>query len=127
VGEVRVVNFTLSLVAATTAVVVSRGVFGRRPVFVVPAFSLESSWECFTYAALGVVLGLLAAAYPRLFHAVAGYLRRLALPRAAVLLAGLALVGVLDIRVRGNISDGYGVVNDALAGRLPPSLMAILA
>src|SRR5438132_6360917 len=126
-GEVRLVNFTLILIATTTAVVVSRGLFGSLPVFVVPAFSLESYWECFTYAALGVVLGLLAAAYPRLFHAVAGYLRRLALPRAAVLLAGLALVGVLDVAVPGNISDGYGVVNDALAGRLPASRMAVLA
>src|SRR5712691_2351922 len=126
-GEVRLVNFTLILIATTTAVVVSRGLFESAPVFVVPAFSLESYWECFTYAALGVVLGVLAAAYTRLFHAVAGYLRRLAWPRAAVLLAGLALVGVLDIAVPGNISDGYEVVNDALAGQLPPSRMAVLA
>jgi len=126
-GEVRLVNFTQIVIATTTAVIVARGLFGSLPVFVVPSFTLESYWECFTYAALGVVLGLLAAAYTRLFHAVAGYLRRLAWPRAAVLLAGLALVGVLDIRVPGNISDGYGVVNEALAGRLAPSLMAILA
>ena len=126
-GEVRLVNFTLILIATTTAVVVSRGLFESLPVFVVPAFSLESYWECFTYAALGVVLGLLAGAYTRLFHAIAGYLRRLAWPRAAVLLAGLALVGVLDVAVPGNISDGYDVVNDALAGQLPPSRMAVLA
>ncbi len=126
-GEVRLVNFTLILIATTTAVVVSRGLFESAPVFVVPAFSLESYWECFTYAALGVVLGLLAAAYTRLFHAVAGYLRRLAWPRAAVLLAGLALVGALDIAVPGNISDGYGVMNDALAGNLSWRLMAVLA
>src|SRR5882724_10707129 len=126
-GEVRLVNFTQIVVATTTAVVVSRGRFGSLPVFVVPGFSLESYWECFTYAALGVVLGLLAAAYTRLFHAVAGYLRRLAWPRAAVLLAGLALVGALDVVVPENVSDGYEVVNDALAGGLPPSRMAVLA
>src|SRR5207249_8687779 len=51
----------------------------------------------------------------------------LAWPRAAVLLAGLALVGALDVFVPGNISDGYEVMNDALAGRLPPSRMAVLA
>src|SRR5207253_2405987 len=95
-GEVRLVNFTQIVIATTTAVIVARGLFGSLPVFVVPSFTLESYWECFTYAALGVVLGLLAAAYTRLFHAVAGYLRRLAWPRAAVLLARLSLVGVLD-------------------------------
>src|SRR3989449_7380463 len=86
-GEMRLVHFTQIVVATTTAVIVARGLFGSLPVFVVPAFTLESYWECFTYAALGVVLGVLAAGYTRLFHADAGYLDRLAWPRARVLLA----------------------------------------
>src|SRR5437899_3200191 len=126
-GEVRLVNFTQLVVATTTAVVASRGLFGSLPVFAVPPFTLESYWECFTYAALGVVLGVLAAAYTRLFHSVAGYLRRPAWPRAAVLLVGLGLVGVLDVAVPGNLSDGYGVMNQALAGELVWQSMAILA
>ncbi|HZP43948.1 MAG TPA: chloride channel protein, partial [Candidatus Binatia bacterium] len=126
-GEAQLAHFSLIVVATTTAVIASRGLFGSLPVFTVPPFTLESYWECLTYALLGIVLGLLAAAYTRLFHATAARLRRLPVPRSVVLLGGLAAVGLLDLAVPGNVSDGYGVVNDALAGRLAWSTMAVLA
>jgi len=71
-GEVRLVNFTLNPDRQPRRRSSSRAASSGASRLVVPAFSLESYWECFTYAALGVVLGLLAAAYTRLFHAVAG-------------------------------------------------------
>src|SRR5262249_17901678 len=126
-GEMQLANFSLIVVATTTAVIASRGIFGNATVFAVPPFVLESYWECLTYGALGIVLGLLAAAYTRLFHAVGSSLRRLPAPPALVLLGGLALVGLLDAAVPGNLSDGYGVINQALAGQLAWRSMAILA
>jgi CIC family chloride channel protein len=126
-GEAQLANFSLIVIATTSAVIASRGLFGSLPVFVVPPFTLESYWECLTYGLLGVVLGLLAAVYTRLFHATAARLRRLPLPRPVVLVVGLGLVGLLDVAVPGNVSDGYGVVNDALAGRLDWPAMSLLA
>jgi CIC family chloride channel protein len=126
-GEMQLANFSLIVIATTTAVIASHGVFATPPVFVVSAFALESYWESLTYGALGVVLGVLAAGYTRLFHAVAIRLQRPAWPRAAVLLGGLAFVGLLDMAVPENVSDGYGVVNQALAGQLPWQLMVVLA
>lgn len=126
-GEMQLANFSLIVIATTTAVIASRGIFGNAPVFAVPPFVVESYWECFSYALLGVLLGLLAAFYSRLFHGVTGYLRRLPAPRWLVLLGGLAVVGLIDIAAPGNRSDGYDVVNDALAGRLSWRLMAPLA
>jgi CIC family chloride channel protein len=126
-GEMQLANFSLIVIATTTSVIAARGMFGSPPVFVVPTFTIESYWECLTYGALGMVLGTLAAAYTRLFHGVAVRLQRSAWPRAAVLLGGLALVGVLGVAVPGNLSDGYGMVNDALAGRLAWPLMVTLA
>src|SRR5581483_6661676 len=93
----------------------------------VTAFELRSYWECFTYAALGLVLGVLAVGYTRLFHVIARRLQRLVWPRALVLLAGLALVGLVDVFLPGNLADGYPIVNEALAGRLPWTTMAPLA
>src|SRR5205814_10028420 len=93
----------------------------------VPTFVVESHWECLSYALLGVVLGLLAAFYTRLFHAIARHLRRLPVPRWMVLLGGLAAVGVLDVVAPANRSDGYDVINQALAGHLSWTLMAPLA
>jgi CIC family chloride channel protein len=63
----------------------------------------------------------------RLFHAIARRMQRLPWPRPAVLLGGLALVGLIDVALPGNVSDGYPVVNEALAGRLPWQLMGALA
>src|SRR5215470_5336176 len=126
-GEVQLANLSLIVVATTTAVIAARGLYGSAPVFAVPTFVVESYWECFSYALLGVLLGLLAAFYKRLFHAIAGYLRRLPVPRWVVLLGGLAAVGALDIALPANRSDGYATINEALDGRLPWTLMAPLA
>ncbi|HJQ73442.1 MAG TPA: chloride channel protein, partial [Gaiellaceae bacterium] len=126
-GELHLANFGLILIATTSAVITSRSMFGNEAVFRVTSFRLESYWECLTYALLGVLLGLLAVLYMRLFHAVARRAQALAWPRAVVLLAGLALVGLVDVAVPGNVSDGYPLVNAALAGRLGAAEMATLA
>jgi len=126
-GEAHLANFSLIVVATTTAVVAARGLFGNEPVFHVMPFQIDSYWECLTYGVLGIVIGLLAVAYTRFFHAVAARLRRSSLPRAVVLLVGLAGVGLLDVMVPENVSDGYPVVDQALAGRLAPGHMAVLA
>jgi CIC family chloride channel protein len=126
-GELHLANFSLILVATTVAVIASRGLFANEAVFLVPAFRMESYWECLSYVLLGVILGLLAVAYVRLFHALARGIRRLAWPRAAVLLGGLALVGLLDVALPQNVSDGYPVVNQALAGDLGWQRMAALS
>jgi CIC family chloride channel protein len=126
-GELQLANFSLIVIATTSAVIASRGMFGNQAVFRPTAFELGSYWECLTYALLGVLLGLLAVVYMRFFHAVAARARRLRWPRAVVLLNGLALVGLIDVVVRANISDGYPVVNAALAGELSGRLMAVLA
>src|SRR5438067_3714167 len=126
-GEAHLANFSLIVVATTTAVIVARGLLGNEPVFHVMPFELDSYWECLTYGVLGVVLGLLAVGYIRFFHAVAARVRRSPWPRPVLLLVGLALVGLLDVAVPGNVSDGYPVVDQALAGRLAPGHMAVLA
>jgi CIC family chloride channel protein len=125
-GELHLANFSLIVIATTAAVVASRGLFANEAVFHVTPFVIESYWECVTYAVLGIVLGLLAVAYMRLFHSVARRARALPWPRPVVLLGGLALVGLLDVAVPRNISDGYPIVNEALAGSIPWPAMAAL-
>src|SRR5262245_38128932 len=126
-GELHLANFSLIVVATTSAVIASRGLFANESVFHVMPFVLESYWECLTYGLLGLLLGLLAVSYVRFFHGFARRVRALTWPRPAVLLGGLALVGLLDVAAPGNISDGYPFVNRALAGELPWPEMAGLA
>jgi CIC family chloride channel protein len=126
-GEVQLANTSLIVVATVTAVITANGVFEHGAVFRVPTFTIASYWEFCTYAVLGLVLGLLAVGYMRFFHLVSRRARALALPRGLVLLAGLFLVGCLDVAVPGNVSDGYPVINDALAGSLAARTMVLLA
>jgi CIC family chloride channel protein len=126
-GEMQLAHTSLIVVATVSAVIASRGLLASEAVFSVPRFALQSYWECLSYAGLGVVLGGLAALYTRFFHGVARRARRLLLPRGAVLLGGLALVGLIDMVFPENIADGYDVVNAALRGELPWRLMAALA
>jgi CIC family chloride channel protein len=108
-------------------VATTRGLFGGEPVLRVMPFALESYWECLTYGTLGLLLGLLAVIYTRLFHAALRTAPRLPWPRGVTLLLGLAAVGVLDMAVPANLADGYPVINDALAGRIVWQAAVVLA
>jgi CIC family chloride channel protein len=71
--------------------------------------------------------GCSRSVYIRLFHTVAARARSLHLPRGIVLLGGLSLVGLIGMVFPENVSDGYGVIDRALAGELGWRLMAMLA
>jgi CIC family chloride channel protein len=115
-GESEMGNLTLLLVATLSSVVVSRAITGNVAVFRTPAFVLRSYWELLSYAAMGVVLGLLSAAYIRLFHATAARFRTLKVPQWARLATGLFIVGLVAIPLPQNLSDGYPIINLAMAG-----------
>jgi chloride channel protein, CIC family len=125
-GEAQLAHLSLIVVAAATSVATTHAIFGSEPALHAVPFVMQSNWEVLTYAALGVLLGLLAVAYVRLFHATAAWVRRLGWPRPVTLLGGLALVGVLAAAVPRNLADGYPVINEAISGRLMWEAAAVL-
>jgi CIC family chloride channel protein len=72
-------------------------------------------------------MGLLSAGYIRLFHTTAATFERMKLPISAKLGIGLVAVGLIAIPLPQNLSDGYPVINAALAGQLHVPRMAMLA
>src|SRR5579883_136653 len=118
-GEVELSNLTLVIIATTTAVVTSRSIMGVGAVFQPPPFRIGTHEQGLTYGALGVVIGLLAAGYIRLFHRVGSYLRAVRIAPTWRLLAGLALVGLIAVPLPQNLSDGYPVIDLALHGQVP--------
>jgi CIC family chloride channel protein len=117
-GEAQLGHLSLIVVAAATSVATTHAVFGSEPAWHAVPFVMESNWEVLTYAGLGVLLGLLAVAYIRLFHVTSRWVRGLGWPRPVTLLGGLVLVGVLAAVVPQNLSDGYPIINEAIAGRM---------
>jgi CIC family chloride channel protein len=79
-----------------------------------------------TYALMGAGLGALAAGYIRFFNATEAWFRRLDLPVWVKLEAGLAVVGVIAIWLPQNLSDGYPVINAAMAGEFGIGMLAAM-
>ncbi len=125
-GHAEVANLTLLIIATTSAVVTARTIQGSHAIFVVPPFVLKSYWEMITYGLMGVGVGLLSAAYIRFFYGTASFFRRLKVPDWARLAIGLATVGLIAIPLPQNLSDGYPIINQAMAGQLAFGLLFAL-
>lgn len=125
-GETELANLTLLVIATASGVVVSRAISGNAAVFAVPPFVLRSYWETFSYTLMGLGIGLLSAAYIRMFHATAGFFSRLKLAGWTKLSVGLLAVGLIATALPGNLSDGYPIIDLALAGRLSVHHMTAL-
>ena len=125
-GHTEIANLTLLIIATFTAVITSRAILGNAVVFAAPEFLLRSYWEMATYALMGAALGVLAAGYIRFFNATEAWFRRLDLPVWLKLEAGLAVVGVIAIWLPENLSDGYPVINRAMAGEFGIGMLAAL-
>jgi CIC family chloride channel protein len=108
-------------------VIASRAIGGTETVFHAHQFDLAAYQEIVSYAVMGPLLGLLAAGYVRFFHGTLERVARLELGTAAKLIGGLVLVGLVGVFLPQNLSDGYPVIQDALAGKLPTALMLMLA
>ena len=125
-GHTEIANLTLLIIATFSAVITSRAILGNAVVFLAPEFVLRSYWEMATYALMGAALGGLAAGYIRFFNATDAWFRRLKLPVWVKLEAGLAVVGVIAIWLPQNLSDGYPVINSAMAGEFGIGMLAAL-
>jgi CIC family chloride channel protein len=125
-GHTEIANLTLLIIATFTAVITSRAIVGNAVVFAAPEFLLRSYWEMATYALMGAALGALAAGYIRFFNATEAWFRRLELPVWVKLEAGLAVVGIIAIWLPQNLSDGYPVINSAMAGEFGIGMLAAM-
>jgi CIC family chloride channel protein len=126
-NEIETANLSLLIVATMSAVVAERAIMGNEAVFNPAPFVLRSYWEMLTYCVMGVVFGLLSAAFIRFFHATADYFRKLQLPAWCKLAIGLVVVGLIAIPFPQNLSDGYPTINRAMAGDFQLNTMALLA
>jgi CIC family chloride channel protein len=125
-GHTEIANLTLLIIATFTAVITSRAILGNAVVFLAPEFILRSYWEMATYALMGAALGALAAGYIRFFNATEAWFRRLDLPTWVKLEAGLTVVGMIAIWLPQNLSDGYPVINRAMAGEFGIGMLAAM-
>jgi chloride channel protein, CIC family len=114
------------IVAAALAAVVERMVLGGHPVFDLHlTLGLDSASSLLLYAVLGVAAGLVAVTFSESLLGVRAWFRaRTALPRwvqpaiGGLVTGGLAVVALAVFHSRGVTGGGYGLLADALGGKV---------
>lgn len=120
VGNINAPILGSTVVAAVVAVMVRRAALGGEPLFTVPKYQFGDVAELGLYVVLGLVGGLVSAAFTRLIvglRAWAGQIPRRGLVDY-VTVGGGAVAGALAIISPQILGAGYGVVNSALNGQL---------
>jgi CIC family chloride channel protein len=98
--------FAPLVVASVTATLLTWGTFGREPVFHVPALAMNRPSEILPYAGLGLLGGLVAAAFLLALRGSAGLFRRLRLPRPVAMAATGLVLGVVILRYPEIVGNG---------------------
>jgi len=114
------------ILSSVSATVVSRGLFGNRPAFLVPQYDLVSTRELALYAVLGVLAGLVSAAFIRLLYGLEDRVGRWHFPARYKPVVGGLLIGLMGRFLPEIFGTGYGAVEDAIWGRMLPTTLALL-
>ena len=115
------------VLASATAWMVLRVSLGNHPLFKVPQYQLVHPAEFAVYAVLGVVGGVISAAFARLLLGMRA--RFLRFPQKTVWfqpVAGGLLVALMGWFVPQVLGVGYGFVGDALNGNMAFKMMLLL-
>jgi CIC family chloride channel protein len=126
-GSMAMEIFGPLVFASVVATLTVRGILGGSPVYAIPAFKLNSTWEIVPYFALGLLSGLVAPWFLRLLDASARWFARLSLPIYLKLFLGGIVVGLIAIFYPQVCGNGYTAVNAILRGNWAwQSLLIIL-
>ncbi|HEY0368134.1 MAG TPA: ClcB-like voltage-gated chloride channel protein [Chthoniobacterales bacterium] len=114
--------------ASVIATLTVRGFIGGDPLYGIPPFKLNASWEIIPYLSLGFAAGIAAPLFLRLLDASENAFRKMKLPVYARMTIGGLIVGGLAIMHPEVCGNGYAAVNAILHGQwLWETLAVVLA
>ena len=129
-GSLAVGAFPPVVVASVVAAVVSHSFLGNNPAFPIPeeyGYALQRELMIF-YPFLGVIAGLVAALFVRVFFATETVLHKLEGPRWTAAFLGGLLVGVLVLLSKGMlVGHGHLAVHLEVFGGMSWTSLALLA
>ncbi len=125
-GNYELSSFSAIVVSSGIATVVSRGFYGANPAFSVPQYDLKSPLEILFYIVFGLLLGILAAFYIRIFHRIRDEFEAFRLHPQFKPVLGAFIVGVCGIFLPQIMGNGYDFIEEALSGRIIFAVMLLL-
>lgn len=129
--EVVMGNFAMPafgpvMLSSVFATVVSRTYFGDHPAFLVPGYTLLSSWELPVYVLLGVACGLGGLVFMSVLHLAETLFSKLPLPNLAHPALGGLILGAIIIFVPHVYGAGHGTLDALLRGSIPWTWLVLL-
>jgi CIC family chloride channel protein len=118
-------NFSAVVLGAVLANVIYRGLMGGEEGLRSPAYSLDSGWEIFTFALLGIGTAIVAVLFVRTLSAVESLAERVNKPLIVPAIGG-ALVGVIGVWHGQVIGTGTEEIASFLQGGSGVQLLLLL-
>lgn len=113
-GNLGLNNITPVLISAVVGSAMARVFIGDNPAFFVPAFSLESPWELILYCALGMLAGMLAAGFTKVFYTLDDIFGAVSVHYITKALVGGAVIGAVGIFFPQLFGLGFGALDKLL-------------
>jgi len=113
-GSIAMESIGPLIVTSVVATVIASQFLGAQPVYHMPRFSMEHSWQLIAHALLGVVAGLGAPLFLLLLHGGETVFARLRFTAPVKLGLGGLVVGAISIWQPEVWGNGYGVVESVL-------------
>ncbi|NTV47719.1 MAG: chloride channel protein, partial [Chlorobiales bacterium] len=120
-GDFSVRTFSPIVVAAVIGTIVSRSYLGNSPTFQAPDYTLVSNVELVFYFVLGVLAGLTAVAFIKIFYHIEGFFEKMrekeVVPIWMIPAIGGFLTGVVGIFFPGVFGYTYEIIDNTVAGK----------
>lgn len=115
-----------SAIAIVLATALTREVAGSGPLYGAHTFSLVTDAELIAYAVLGLLAGLLGAAFMVMLERTERGAKRLPLSLLPRMLLGALAVGALAVVLPEVVGNGFEPLAELLSGRLPVVVLVAL-
>jgi len=119
-GDFSVKTFSPIVIAAVIGTVLSRSFLGNSPMFQVPEYTLVSNTELLFYCLLGILAGLSAVMFIKVYYAIEEWFQRVEkqwkIPLWAMPAIGGLMSGVICIWLPGLYGFSYEAINHAVHG-----------
>ncbi len=125
-GNYELSSFAAIVISSGVATVVSRGYYGGHPAFTVPQYDLKSPLEIPLYMFFGLIVGVLAVFYIKIFHRIKDEFNASPIHPLLKPVLGAFIIGVIGIFLPQIMGNGYDFVEHALAGRIIFPIIALL-
>lgn len=114
----KIGSFLPIVIASAVGTITSRALRGNSPLFTVPPYQFTNYLELVFYAVFGILVGLLAFLFIKLFYRVSDIFANLKLSQRQKPILGGILVGFIGLAFPYILGNGYEHADLALKGEL---------